>query len=380
MNKQIKSLLEILASGLNGTPLVEAYENWDELYKLAKHHAVDNLFYAAIKDAECVPSELKEKAKSRYIGNVHQQISQDYYAEKVFAALNEKNIPYMPLKGYYMRKLYPTPELRTSCDIDFFYESDRTQEVTEIMQACGFHEEQGGPNHSVWQKGTVAFEPHFHLLSDNDEYHAYYQNVWSRLNHEGGSLYSFSDEDFYIFFIVHSAKHFTHGGFGIRTVLDVHIYNNAKTLNREYLNGELEKLGLKKFVKTIEELAECWFGGQEANEDIERIGEYIIESGTYGVSLHYIMLNSVKEKSVKGSKLSYFMRTLFLPYKQMKGRYPVLQKAPILLPVYWIKRWFEVIFKRKENVKKTVNTMQSINNQQVEKYSKILEITEVPLD
>lgn len=64
----------------------------------------------------------------------------------------------------------------------------------------------------------------------------------------------------------------------------------------------------------------------------------------------------------------------------MQERYPILKKAPILLPFYWIKRWFEVLFKRRKNIKNTVNIMQQITNEKVEKYSKILEITEVPLD
>ena len=380
MNKQMQDLLGILSSGLCDKPFETSCEDWDDLYRLAKMHSVENLFYKAIKNREDIPNDLKEKAKKQYWGNIHQQISQDYYAEQVFNALNEKNISYMPLKGYYLRKLYPNPELRTSCDIDFFYDSTRTEELNEIMLKEGFVEEQGGPNHSVWQKDATSFEPHFYLLSDNDKFHAYYKNVWERLKNVEGSLYAFSDEDFYIFFIVHSAKHFTHGGFGIRTVLDIHVYNQAKTLDREYLNCEFQKLGLAKFVRTMETLSECWFGGKTMDEDMERISDYVIESGTYGVSLNRIMLNNAKENSVGGSRISYFLKTLFLPYKQMRRRYPILQKAPILLPFYWVRRWFEVLFKRRGNIAKTVNTMQQITNERVDKYSKILQITEVPLD
>lgn len=380
MNKQLQCLLDLLMNGLYGKAFEGSCEDGDALYALAKMHSVGNIFYKAIQDRADVSNELKEKAKKQYLGNIHQQISQDYYAEQVFSELDKHNIPYMPLKGYYLRKLYPAPELRTSCDVDFFYDSNRTEDLNKIMQAQDFVEGQGGPNHSVWQKGTITFEPHFYLLSDNDKFHAYYKNVWERLKNVEGSLYAFSDEDFYVFFIVHSAKHFTHGGFGIRTVLDIHIYNQAKKLDREYLNGEFEKLGLTKFVKALEELAKCWFMGKPMSEDTERISEYVMESGTYGVSLHRLMLNNTKKNSVKGSRISYFFKTLFLPYKQMQERYPILKKAPILLPFYWVKRWCEVLFKRRKNIKNTVNIMQQITNEKVEKYSKILEITEIPLD
>ena len=380
MNNQTRCLLEILMCGLYGKPLVNSCENWEALYDLAKAHSVENIFYKAIQNNIGVPPALKEKAKKHYLGNIHQQITQDYYAEQVFNALNEKNIRYMPLKGYYLRKLYPFPELRTSCDVDFFYDLNYTEDVHAIMRGQGFSQSQGGPNHSVWQKELITFEPHFYLLSDNDKFHAYYQNVWERLKSDGGALHSFSDEDFYVFFIVHAAKHFTHGGFGIRTVLDIHIYNQVKTLNREYLNEEFEKLGLTKFVRALEELAICWFTGKPMDENTECISEYVMKSGTYGVSLHGIMINNVKEQSVSGSKFSYFFRTLFLPYKQMKIRYPILQKIPVLLPFYWMKRWFEVLLKRRGNITKTMNTMQQMTTENVEKYSKILEITEVPLD
>ena len=380
MKKHIENLLGILICGLNDCPLNKSFDEWDTLFKLAKAHSVVNLFYKAIKDCECVPTELKEKIKSSYLAHIHQQVMQEYFAEQVFNALEEKNIKYMPLKGYYLRKLYPSPELRTSCDIDFFYDDTKTAELNAIMQEQGFVEDKGGPNHSVWQNRVVTFEPHFYLLSDNDKFHAYYKDVWSRLKCERKSLYSFSDEDFYIFFMVHSAKHFTHGGFGIRTVLDVFVYNQKKELNREYLDKEFEKLGLKKFVKSIELLADCWFGGKPMDDDTKCISEYVMESGVYGISEHRNMLNNVKEKSVGRSKFSYFWKTLFLPYKQMKGRYPVLKKAPFLLPIFWVVRIFAVLFKRRENIEKTVKNMQSITGEQVAKYSKILQITEVPLD
>lgn len=383
MKNTTKCLLDVLLYGMYGKTVGEIpCEDWASLYRLAKVHSVENIFYHAIKDMANVPAEVKDKAKRQYWSNVHQQISQDYYAGEVFLALEKVGIKYVPLKGFYLRKLYPMPELRTSCDIDLFYDSSRTDDLSAVMREQGFTEEKGGPNHSVWMKDSVTFEPHFYLLSDNDGFHAYYENVWSRLTQvaEDRSLYAFSDEDFYIFFIVHAAKHFTHGGFGVRTVLDLHVYNQTKTLDKEYLTAEFDKLGLVKFVAAIEKLAECWFGGAEMDEDTAKVSEYVMESGTYGVSLHRVMLNNVKEKSVKGSKVSYLLETLFLPYKQMKIRYPILTKMPILLPFYWVIRWFAVLFKRRANITKTVNTIQTITDDKVEKYSKILEITEVPLD
>ena len=134
MNIQLKGLLNVILSGLYNKPLDMSCEDLDMLYGLAKVHSVGNLFYKAIQDRQDLPDDLKEKAKSHYLGNIQQQILQDYYAEQIFRALNEENIKYMPLKGYYLRKLYPSPELRTSCDIDFFYDVSRTNDLKTIMR------------------------------------------------------------------------------------------------------------------------------------------------------------------------------------------------------------------------------------------------------
>ena len=40
-------------------------------------------------------------------------------------------------------------------------------------------------------------------------------------------------------------------------------------------------------------------------------------------------------------------RGVFLPYSQMKSRYQVLRKCPILLPFVWLVRWFEILFFRR---------------------------------
>ena len=135
MNKQLQFLLDILLSGLYGKVFEKSCEDWESLYALAKVHSVGNIFYKAIQGRSDVSNELKQKAKKQYLGNIHQQILQDYYAEQIFNELNKHNIPYMPLKGYYLRKLYPVPELRTSCDVDFFYDSTHTEELNKIMQA-----------------------------------------------------------------------------------------------------------------------------------------------------------------------------------------------------------------------------------------------------
>jgi hypothetical protein len=315
------------------------------------------------------------------MANVAQQISQEYYAEEIFARFDEKGIRYLPLKGYVMRGLYPSPEARTSCDIDVFYDKARRADVEEILTAFGFENHSDSANHGEWVKDEITVENHHELAANNGIYQEYYKDIWSRLRAVSGTKFAFSDEDYYIYLMVHAAKHFAHGGFGVRTVLDFYVYNQAKKLDREYLEKEFGKIRLTKFAAEMEKLANVWFGDETPDENSEFIGEYILKSGTYGLSTNSTAINSAGVNgSVKKAKSRYWFKTLFPSYKNMCQPYPVLKKAAILLPIMWVYRWFDVLFTRRKNVKAAMNRVQTLDEKSVDTAAKLLEITQVPID
>ncbi|MDE6797545.1 MAG: hypothetical protein K2J36_05990, partial [Ruminococcus sp.] len=54
--------------------------------------------------------------------------------------------------------------------------------------------------------------------------------------------------------------------------------------------------------------------------------------------------NNIKEKG----KLGYFIYSAFLPLFIMKEKYPVLKKAPFLLPVLWVWRWISALITQRD--------------------------------
>ena len=380
MNEAQKQLLALVRAVIRGEEL-PACDRWADLFEIARIHGIGNLFYYAIKSKNTVPSEVLSDAKQHYMANVAQQISQEYYAAELFSAFEEKGIKYMPLKGYYMRDLYPERELRTSCDVDVLYDETDHAKVSEILEGMGFESEGKSINHEGWMKDSVTVEMHHNILSDRGTFAEYYKDVWSRLTTENGTRYQFNDEDFYVYFLAHSAKHFSFGGFGIRTVLDVYFYRLKKTLNQEYLDVELEKAHLKSFAQAIERLASVWFGDQPMDEDMKMLGDYVFDSGAYGISMHSAVMKGVSsEGSVKQTKVAYFFKTLFPGYKWMKASFPVLKKAPFLLPFAWVYRWFYVLFTDKSKYSRALKRCNAIDDQKVNKAKRILEITDIPLD
>lgn len=372
MLKQSQNFIDAVAAFLKGEPIDGAFD-WARGYEIAKMHSLSNLFYAIAKKEKNVPDAVLKKAKAQYLQLTSQQIQQDYFADELYQKLSDANIPFAPVKGKLIRSVYPDPAYRTSCDVDVFYDKTREKEAEEIMLSLGFQKE------GEWMNGNVTIELHGELFVINEIGYDYYQKIWEKLEQKGGSRYAFSDEDFYIYFLAHSAKHFGNAGFGIRTVLDVYLFKSKKSLDEEYLNAELEKLSLRTFKEKIEKLSFVWFGGENADEETDAIGEYVIRCGTYGSSENRALMKGAgKGETASSAKSKYVFKTLFPPYKTMVSKYPFLRKVPFLLPVMWVYKWFEVLFTRRKKFKQVAKIYKEMSDEKVDLTNKVLKITQVP--
>jgi hypothetical protein len=73
--------------------------------------------------------------------------------------------------------------------------------------------------------------------------------------------------------------------------------------------------------------------GEPLTEDEEEMLAYMLSSGTYGTRK-----NRVEKQLAQKGRLGYFLSRLTLPYKTMKNVYPILNKIPILYPIFWVYR------------------------------------------
>ena len=368
-------IIDLINSVINNKPLPEV-QDWWALFHYARKHSLGSLLYYVVKDANNLPDGFQEKVRKFFTAQTAQQMSQDYIADKLFEELNKNSVRFMHMKGARIRELYPAPEMRTSCDVDVFYDQQKNDEVYRIMESFGFKCEGTGYNHLEWRKGTLTVEMHYSLSEQNQAIKNYYSDVFTRCTTKDNIRYDFSNEDFYIYFFVHAAKHFTSGGFGIRTVLDIYMMKTKLEFDQEYLKNELEKLNLYKFACAIEKLALAWFGDGKNDEETQAVGDFVLNNSTYGRSEYLATIKGGGHKTKgKGIKFKFLLNTLFPPYKSMKNVYPILKKAPILLPFAWVYKWFDVLFRRKERFKVAVNNMQSIDNDRVTEVNKVFDIT-----
>jgi len=134
--------------------------------------------------------------------------------------------------------------------------------------------------------------------------------------------------------------HFTGGGCGIRSALDIFLLRRQNVYDETMLRGYLAQCGIEKFYDAVLELTEVWFQGAAPTPLAEKMEHFLLTAGMYGSQKKRITIQQQR----KGGRLKYLLGRIFMPYRELKIRYRVLEKWPILYPVMLVYRWIELFF------------------------------------
>jgi hypothetical protein len=155
---------------------------------------------------------------------------------------------------------------------------------------------------------------------------------------ESSYAYEMTDEDFVIFLLHHAKKHDTTGGVGIRCVFDFYLVFKKISLDAEKFEKRLRKENLFEFYKKLKALINFWFFGAALDEATLEFEIYTVTGGTFG-NAENEYLKAVSEKG-KGHVIS----RVFPPFSFMKSAFPVLEKCPLLLPLFYVWRIVKSLF------------------------------------
>lgn len=354
-------LLELLRCALHDeTPSDKPEEvSWQEVFLLAKRHSVSALAWQAVSRLpESIDPAVNEEWRTLNYKLISKHFNQEHELVSLREAFVSRNIPYMPLKGSCIRDLYPEPYQREMADLDILIHEEDLGTACDLALSVGYCiEADTSHNVELLKKPYMCLELHRNLVPTQSVYYAYYKQPWQFAHpSEKQYCYEMTKEDYYVYMLVHTAKHYYGPGTGIRSVMDVFLFNRAyrQMLDIEYIEKQLETLKLVPFAKQIEALAEKWFAlsyaENQSEENVTEIEYYIINSTTYGTSGNRDR-NTVRKYIDKGSsariaKIVIYLHMAFLPRCEMERMFPVLKKAPVLLPFCWIIRWFRILIKK----------------------------------
>ena len=364
----LKSVLEKETAKLDETPSEETLK---KLYSLSKGHDVAHLAaFALEKSGVKMSDELTRKFRKQKLIAMYRYEQIKYDFENICLVLEEMKVPFIPLKGAVIRKLYPEEWMRTSCDIDILVKKEDCEKAESFLcEKLGFTLENGKTLHDYqfMSPTGVLLELHYTLIEDDclPKAAPFLEKVWESAELCGGYSYKYkmSDELFAMYNVAHTAKHFVHGGCGVKSFVDLYILEHNLQFSREKLNELLEKAGLYSFYEASEKICHIWFENDKYNKTSTDIEKYVLHGGVYGSADNGAAMSAGKGES----KLKSFMGNMFLSYDALCVVYPNLKKRKALYPFYQIKRWFRVF---KKDKRKKITQLTGIRNSVSDKEQK----------
>lgn len=330
------------------------------VYEQAARHHMRAIACMALEECgAAVDEEVIKYFKAKKAKAVKTVFSYAVERERLFRFFENNGIWYMPMKGIIMQDLYPKMGMREMVDNDIFIDITKRKTIKEYMEQQGYSVECFGKDcHDIYSKAPLYnFELHVYLCNEslNDNFYEYYLDVKDRLKKDERSdnKLLFTNEDFYIYLIVHAYKHFAYsGGVGIRALMDTAVYNKKfPVLDREYISSELKKLGIYDFEENMRTLAlkvyssECIDIKSDPyllSEEEKALLDFFIESGSFG-NMGQKLKQKLSRASSDGNitfgvKIRYFFKRLFPTGVYFKENYPFFYKYKIFIPFFWLWR------------------------------------------
>lgn len=260
-----RQTIALIKSALDGVPCAPENADWAEIYRVAVKHYAANTVYcgiALLPDDKKPTGEIYGKFRKASIINKGKENVQAFKVGELLDRFNAEGIPALPLKGWILKNYYPTRDFRSMADVDILVGDYPAAEAVAL--SVGFTKDGGdGGCHSSFNiPPYLHIELHRSLFHESCPFYAYYKDLAERLldgdNSEG--IRHMSNEDFYVYQLAHSYKHFSNCGIGLRTVMDVYVLNHRFDYDRPKAEALLERLGLTKFERNLRLLSENWFG------------------------------------------------------------------------------------------------------------------------
>jgi len=341
-----KTIFTLLRGALKGEAVsVETPLPFEQLVAEATRHGVENLLFYGLKAAGYTTSDPQMKALLHTVGeNIFIGENQLAAANAVCAAFEQNGIDFLPLKGLTLRERYPAPEMRTMSDADILIRVEQYPIIKEVLSSLGLTPVLESDHELVWRQGdTLYLELHksMHPTYHKDLY-AVFGDGWKMAKKIGDTTrYALTPEDDFLYGFTHFAKHYIDGGVGLRYLADLWVYFTAYTdMDMAYVEKMLKKLRLFAFYQNVRAALLCWMEGGTGNEKTAYILEEIWSAGLYGTAEGHAVAGAERDtvSTVEEMKRHRLLRFVFPSAKTLSYQYPVLKKAPVLLPCVWMWR------------------------------------------
>lgn len=359
----------LISSVINDTEPLALPENMslDSLYAYQLSQDVISIAYAALE--RLGPSLNLEEYLMDNKKCILREARFDIAGQELYSRLDKAGVSFLPLKGAMLKNLYPMPYHRYFTDIDI-YVGDKFDKAEKVLLELGYEKLVDTDHNDVSyvKKPSLHIELHKELFPDDYTFEGYFDEPYKRTSVKEGYKYYhvFNDDDFFIHVLCHLYKHFTFGGCGLKMFLDIYVMLKKLPLDMDYIRSELRSIKMEEFLDTTIRLNGFLFDGEKPDDNLLEIAEYVLNTGTFGdqdnrMALDYTKENGEKPETLWG-QVKFFVERWQLKFPNMKLQYPILNKAPIVLPFCYIHKAFRAVFFRRAVVKQQIDDINKLND------------------
>ena len=360
-----EDVLELLRAFIYGEePKLSGKSNIEELLKFAYRQKLLGIFAYMNKRWSLFDSKKAKSLDAAYYSALFESTVRCSKFLKLSEFLSENKIEHMPVKGYYIRELYPVKELRSFGDIDILIHEKDRKRCDSLMKSLGYTVKNDWEPTYSYIKDDEYYEIHTNLfdvrLKERADMTEYFSSAWLHAKKDSGLRFVPDTEFHLIYIICHLAKHLSTGGAGIRMYLDVALYilRYDSVISWERTEEEFKKLGLERFFHTVLSAVNEWFyvkascDFENFGEELSELLEFTLDSDIFG---HSRDNSAIKLRGEERSKKRTALKILFPPAEQLENRYTFLKRSRLLLPLAWIVRVFKNFGLIPKKIKELVN-------------------------
>lgn len=281
--------------------------------------------------------------------------------EALLDRLNEAEIPVVLFKGCVVNRYYPDPAVRTFGDIDFLIQKTDQDHVDTLMLEWGYTRSIAEGTVWMYTKGDEKYEVHTALMPNlsvlTSSAQAFITSVWENtVPTKRKHVFELEPNYHFLFLLLHLAKHMRSTGAGVRMYLDLALMlKNEPALSEMHLTAEADKLGFGEFFRSAMVLCHHWFGTVVSLPDqpiqpevLEALEEYVMAAGVFGFHGRNPAVARLRDQQGGINRFGAIVRYVFPSYASMKDAYAFVNGRPMLLPVVWVVRWWDGLFRRRK--------------------------------
>ena len=338
-------LIRILQGFVQGTrPRLDDESSFDRLYAAAYQQTLLPILSYMDKRWKLFDAAQSARLRSALLQAVCCSTVCAAAFDELSAALSRAGIPHMPVKGWYLRSLYPEPDLRTYGDIDVLLRPEDRAAADSLMRQWGYTVQANWEPTYSYSKQEEYYEFHTSLMDANldgrSDLELYFSSAWDHAVPVRELCYAPEPDFHFLYILCHLAKHLYGNGAGLRMYLDVALFIRAynDTLPWEQLRQEMRQLQLETFFDLLLTTAEQWFGvtartefSRADTQTMDELAEYTLQGGIFGFGHDTAIIAARRETTS-------VLRKVFPPRRNLVRRYTYLEKHPWLLPVAWVDR------------------------------------------